>query len=88
MATSALQDTTKSNKSLNSKRKDSCHLGKPIGDDCILTISDVAEIFDICPANASTLMKGTKKAIIYGKRIYMLEKSLLAWLHEVEGRLC
>lgn len=56
-----------------------------LGDDRLLNIADIADITGLCPATASRLIKETGRAIILHRRVYILESSLVAYLHEMEA---
>ncbi len=60
-------------------------LGKPIGNDKLLSISNIAEILGVCPVTASMVMKDSGRSITIGRRVYILESNFLAFLHEKEG---
>lgn len=60
-------------------------LGKPIGNDKLLSISNIAEILGVCPVTASMVMKDSGRSITLGRRVYILESNFLAFLHEKEG---
>ena len=66
------------------KANDPSHPGKPLGNDRLLGISDVADIFQICEPKASELMKLSGHHIAYARKIYILESNLLALAKKLE----
>lgn len=66
------------------KANDPARPGKPLGNDRLLGISDVAEIFNICESKASELMKLTGRHIVYARKVYILESNLLSFVKELE----
>lgn len=66
------------------KANDSARPGKPLGNDRLLGISDVAEIFQICEPKASELMKLSGHHIVYARKVYILESNLLALAKKLE----
>lgn len=52
-------------------------LGRPLGDDRLLTAADVSELMGFCPVTASRFMKESGYAIIVRRRVYILESNLL-----------
>ena len=56
----------------------------PICNDRLLGIHDVANIFRMCEPKASELMKLSGRHIVYGRKVYILESNLLAFLKELE----
>lgn len=66
------------------KANDPTRPGKPLGNDRLLGISDVAEIFNICEPKASELMKFSGHHVVYARKIYILESNLLSFVKELE----
>ena len=66
------------------KANDPTRPGKPLGNDRLLGISDVAEIFNICEPKASELMKLSGHHVVYARKIYILESNLLSFVKELE----
>lgn len=66
------------------KANDPARPGKPLGNDRLLGISDVAEIFQICEPKASELMKLSGHHIVYARKVYILESNLLALAKKLE----
>lgn len=66
------------------KANDPTRPGKPLGNDRLLGISDVAEIFNICEPKASKLMKLSGHHVVYARKIYILESNLLSFVKELE----
>lgn len=60
------------------------HPGMQIGDDRLLGISDVAQIFGICEPKASELMKLSGHHVVYARKVYILESNLLAFVKKLE----
>lgn len=58
--------------------------GMQIGDDRLLGISDVAQIFNICEPKASELMKLSGHHVVYARKVYILESNLLAFVKKLE----
>lgn len=59
--------------------------GHPIGDDKLLTRTDVSEILGVCPRTAGYIMQRSGRAIKINNRRFILESSLLSYLEELEG---
>lgn len=55
-----------------------------LGNDRLLGIKDVANRFGVCAITASHIMDETGRAITLRRKKYILESSLLAYLHERE----
>lgn len=58
--------------------------GPDLGHERLLGISDVSNMTGLSPVTASKLMKESGRAIALHRRIYILESSFLAYLHELE----
>lgn len=56
-----------------------------LGRERLLGIPDVCAITGFCPAVASTFMKESGRALELHRRVFILESSLFAYLHELEG---
>lgn len=50
----------------------------------LLGISDVSKMTGLSPVTASKFMKESGRAIALHRRVYILESSLFAYLHELE----
>lgn len=57
---------------------------KMLGRERLLGIPDVCAITGFCPAVASTFMKESGRALELHRRVFILESSLFAYLHELE----
>lgn len=55
-----------------------------LGRERLLGISDVSNMTGLSPVTASKLMKESGRAIALHRRVYILESSLFAYLHELE----
>lgn len=60
--------------------------GAPLGNDRLLSVADVCSVMGFCPEIASKFMKETGHALTLHRRIFILESSLLAYLHEQETK--
>lgn len=58
--------------------------GPDLGHERLLGISDVSNMTGLSPVTASKLMKESGRAIALHRRVYILESSLFAYLHELE----
>ncbi|MEF2860211.1 MAG: hypothetical protein U0N93_08935 [Collinsella sp.] len=58
--------------------------GPDLGHERLLGISDVSNMTGLSPVTASKLMKESGRAIALHRRIYILESSFFAYLHELE----
>lgn len=56
-------------------------LGRPLGNERLLSISDVSTMLGISPVTASRFMKETGLAINIGRRLFILDSNLLSYLH-------
>lgn len=59
--------------------------GQPLGNDRLLSISDVSKIMGFCPITASKLMKESGYALIIRRRVFILESNLIKYLTSREG---
>ncbi len=66
------------------KANDPGRPGKPLGEDRLLRIQDVAELLGVCEPTASTLMKLSGHRIDACRKSYILESNLLAFLKSLE----
>lgn len=55
-----------------------------LGHERLLGITEVCKITGLSPVTASKLMKESGRAIALHRRIYILESSFFAYLHELE----
>lgn len=55
-----------------------------LGRERLLGIAEVCKITGLSPVTASKLMKESGRAIALHRRIYILESSFFAYLHELE----
>lgn len=55
-----------------------------LGRECLLGIPEVCQMTGLSPVTASKLMKESGRAIALHRRIYILESSFFAYLHELE----
>lgn len=55
-----------------------------LGHERLLGISDVSQMTGLSPVTASKFMKESGRAIALHRRVYILESSLFAYLHELE----
>ena len=55
-----------------------------LGHERLLSIAEVCKITGLSPVTASKLMKESGRAIALHRRIYILESSFFAYLHELE----
>lgn len=55
-----------------------------LGHERLLGISDVSKMTGLSPVTASKFMKESGRAIALHRRVYILESSLFAYLHELE----
>lgn len=60
--------------------------GAPLGNDRVLSVADVCNIMGFCPETASKFMKETDYALILHRRIFILESSLVKYLHDQESK--
>lgn len=60
-------------------------VGKPLGEDRLLTVQDVAGVMEVNPVTASKIMSETGKAIYLHRRKYVLLSALIGYLHEREA---
>ena len=58
--------------------------GPNLGHERLLGISEVCKITGLSPVTASKMMKDSGRAIALHRRIYILESSFFAYLHELE----
>lgn len=58
--------------------------GHNLGHERLLGISEVCKITGLSPVTASKMMKESGRAIALHRRIYILESSFFAYLHELE----
>lgn len=58
--------------------------GPYLGHERLLGISEVCKITGLSPVTASKMMKESGRAIALHRRIYILESSFFAYLHELE----
>lgn len=58
--------------------------GPNLGHERLLGISEVCKITGLSPVTASKMMKESGRAIALHRRIYILESSFFAYLHELE----
>lgn len=56
-----------------------------IGSERLLGIPEVCAMTGFCPVTASKVMHESGKAITLHRKIFILESSLFAYLHELEG---
>lgn len=56
-----------------------------LGHERLLGIAEVCKITGLSPVTASRLMKESGRAIALHRRIYILESSFFAYLHELEA---
>ena len=59
-----------------------------LGDDRVLSITDVAEALGVCPVTASKIIKESGREIVLHRRIFILQSSFLAFLAEREAMSC
>lgn len=59
--------------------------GPNLGHERLLGISEVCKITGLSPVTASKMMKESGRAIALHRRIYILESSFFAYLHELEA---
>ena len=59
-----------------------------LGDDRIMSISDVAETLGVCPVTASKIIKESGRGITLHRRIFILQSSFMAFLAEREAETC
>lgn len=85
MAISSTHDTTTDDYVDVDSSINSNSMGQPIGNDKLLSINDVANILGVCPVTASMVMKDTGHCIAIRRRVYILESSLLSFLHKMEA---
>lgn len=55
-----------------------------LGRERLLGISEVCQVTGLSPVTASKLMKESGRAIFLHRRVYILESSFFAYLHELE----
>lgn len=60
--------------------------GTPLGNDRILSVADVCGVMGFCPETASKFMKETGYALTLHRRIFILESSLMKYLHDQESK--
>lgn len=56
-----------------------------LGHERLLGIAEVCKITGLSPVTASKMMKESGRAIALHRRIYILESSFFAYLHELEA---
>lgn len=86
MPISSYQDTISAPTPSTSKEKISSEstpelIGKPIGNDRLFTISDVANILNVSSVTASMIMKDSGYSITIGRRVYILESNFIHFLN-------
>lgn len=55
-----------------------------LGRERLLGIPEVCQVTGLSPVTASKLMKESGRAILLHRRVYILESSFFAYLHELE----
>lgn len=60
--------------------------GAPLHGDRVLSVADVSRIMGFCPSVASTFIKETGRGMTIHRRVFILESSLLSYLHEQESK--
>ena len=55
-------------------------MGQPLGNDRILSVSDVSHIMGCCPSVASKIMHETGHCLTVHSRLYLLESELLRYI--------
>lgn len=63
---------------------DSNSTGAPLGNDRVLSVGDVCDVMGFCPETAVKFIRETGYALVIHRRIFILQSSLIRYLHEQE----
>lgn len=60
--------------------------GAPLGNDRVLSVADVCDVMGFCPETATKFMRETGYALVIHRRVFILQSSLINYLHHQESR--
>lgn len=58
----------------------------PLGNDRVLSVHDVCDIMGFCTETATKFMRETGYALVIHRRVFILQSSLIDYLHQQESK--